>query len=411
MRVLKDEQQSGDLDSWSEVPRRIQSSLGGFKHENEEVNLARPVSAAPALDFGLAKRRRAFLSQIPLYSRPSIRTDFSVSFIDPFPELRLRPSKIPKPPKVPKKKKTTKPKMNKTSSTSKKKLNTGSSTKSTVLGKASQTTKAQNSKRTTSRSQPASKPIPPKRGTSSSRVSSSKKVSSFETIDEKKPSRSSKTNPGNKQEKKQRSLNTTGSIPRTSSRLSAANTITPKTSTGRRSSMSLASDQKKAASSTYMQMYLDGNPLGTKTQREHPKTTKTRDGVVKNAKLKKQARSRSSEGKSNKLENASSEVLPFESPPPASKLHSCPVEALDSEFRQSVRERSISPLIRSVSIIDNTSEGRQTRESNNAVPRIRIDDSEEAEYEVKAYFLDDCAAENDILKTQGKSIAYVKTKA
>lgn len=380
------------------------------------MNLARPVSAAPALDFGLAKRKRAFLSQIPLYSRPSIRTDFSVSFIDPFPELRLRPSKIPKPPKVPKKKKkkTTKPKTNKTSSTSKKKLNTGTRPKSAISGKASQTMKDQTSKRTTLRSQPVSKPTPVKRGISSSRVSSSKKASSFETIDEKKPSmRSTKTNPGNKQEKKQRSLNTTGGIPRTSSRLSAASTITPKTSTGRRSSMSLASDQKKPASSSssYMQMYLDNNSVGSKPRREHPKITKTRDGFVKNTKLKKQARSKSSEGKRSELENAPPEVLPFESPPPASKLHSCPVEALDSEFRRSVYERSVSPLIRSISIIDNTSEGRQTRESNNAMPRIRIDDSEEAEYEVKAYFLDDCAAENDILKTQGKLITEIRTKA
>lgn len=84
-------------------------------------------------------------------------------------------------------------------------------------------------------------------------------------------------------------------------------------------------------------------------------------------------------------------ALPFDSPPPVPrKIQSLPIADSGITFPETTRERSTSPLIRSISIIDDEPENDDPlSDLKRVLPRIRIGEGEQPEYKVKAYFLDE----------------------
>eukprot|EP00210_Caulerpa_lentillifera_P003406 g3250.t1 len=413
------------------VLRPTWSSLGMFSSDDKEgLNLSRPASAAPALDFGLAKRKRVFLSQIPLYSRPSIRTDFSIASIDPFPEIRLRPSKIPSAPKPPGKKKKSKKTATQAKPVktpiackkTKKKVETNSRTKITSSKGAPQLTK---SKKATTR---VSKPAPVIRPSTSMALprtsAGTKKVTFSDTVGEKRTaSKSAKTVAPETPDKKTGGRNVTlnkskvirpassigvRTIPRSSSRLCTVGGVASKRVTGRHSALA---NPTQSSGSSYMQMYLGSQSSGSKCEHNNAsKEVHLHEANVGSdvSKTKKQSRTKSETkaSVSSVPNEPPPQVLDYDSPPPVAKLTSSSIQEATSETEpaESAPDEIISSTIRSVSIIDENSDGLTTRESNNAIPRILIGDSDDTEYQVKAYFLDECTPESDFLDTQGSAI-------
>lgn len=365
--------------------------------------MQRPASAAPALDFGLAKRKRVFLSQIPLYSRPSIRTDFCVCPIDPFPEIRMRASKIPR---APKKSKTS---VKKTSRASKKQNGGPMSRPKTSLGNSRPTSKTVSSKKT-----PMTRPAT---SMALSRSLGVERTCLDTSIDERTPLRGCKTIVLDAKEQKQQRRHSTRAasslggpgIPRSSSRLSSFGNRTPSLNlSGRHSAMS------GSTSSSYMQMYLasKSTPKGQacSTEGHIAKSNEGKRGQLTGVQNTKESKGKRTQRPKSSLEstkplNSSSQALSIESPSPAFNLDSQSVQGLKSQSKivESSPERSASPLIRSVSIIDDVSEGEESRESNTSAPRMLLGEAKDPEYQVTAFFLEGGSTEGASLKTQGKS--------
>eukprot|EP00210_Caulerpa_lentillifera_P007850 g7492.t1 len=448
-----------ELEDFSEASRPFWSSLGSFESDKATKTPPRPASAAPSLDFGLAKRKRAFLSQIPLYSRPSIRTDFCVCPIDPFPEIRMRASKIPRAPlkrnKKTKRNKTTtttpaKKRTNKSTPMTRPKTSLGSISTRTSLGSLRQKTsvsttspktsvgvvrpktslgnsrpKTTTSKKTNSRtsSTASAKLSPVRRPATSMALSRSlgvEKLSQGRSTEGSRsqirgsktmvldacPSESRTRTPTRSVHKMTRSASSLGGgIPRSSSRLSAMGTTRSSNLSGRHSAL---------GGSSYMDIYL-ANERHNKASFADTESHVTRaNSVMRNSStkatdkvsnMKTHQRPRSSMEKKSEFQSTP-QVLPFESPPPMLKLDPSltPSLKLESGSHESSFDRSVSPLIRSVSIIDDLPEGVEGRESNKSQPRLHLGDVEDTEYQVKAYFIDENTKGNDILKTQGSAI-------
>lgn len=395
-----------DLDSSSGSFGPSEKELVRTEGEGEAIMMQRPASAAPALDFGLAKRKRVFLSQIPLYSRPSIRTDFCVCPIDPFPEIRMRASKIPR---APKKTKTT---VKKTSKASKKQNGAPMSRPKTSLGNSRPTPKTVASKKT-SMTRPAT-------SMALSRSLVVERTQLANSIDERTPLRGCKTIILDAKEQKPQRRNSTraasslgGSrgIPRSSSRLSTFGNRTPSLNlSGRHSAMS---GSTSSTSSSYMQMYLASKttPKGQNCAIEDhiAKSNGGKKSQLSSVQSTRESKGRRTQRPKSSLEstktlNSSSQVLSLESPSPAFNLDAQSVQDAKSQSKivESSPERSASPLIRSVSIIDDLSEGGESRESNTSAPKMLLGEAKNPDYQVKAFFLDGGSTKSATLKTQGK---------